>query len=30
MSLDISSTTESRLIAKAEEQGLSVDAFLNG
>jgi hypothetical protein len=28
MSLDVSSTTEARLIAKAKEQGLSVEAFL--
>jgi hypothetical protein len=28
MSLDISVKTEARLVAKAREQGLSVDAFL--
>jgi predicted HicB family RNase H-like nuclease len=28
MSLDISSKTEARLAAKAEEQGLSIDALL--
>ena len=28
MTLDISLETEARLVAKAEEQGLSVDAFL--
>ncbi len=28
MRLDISSETEARLVAKAREQGLSVDAFL--
>lgn len=29
MRLDISSETEARLVAKAQEQGLSVDAFLD-
>ena len=28
MRLDISSKTEARLISKAQEQGLSIDAFL--
>jgi hypothetical protein len=28
MHLDISSTTEARLAAKAQEKGLSIDAFL--
>ena len=28
MGLDISSETEARLVAKAQEQGLSIDAFL--